>query len=93
MDKKARKDSLFQRATQALDLPTHALANTLHVELFSNRELRIENHRGILSYDTEEIHISGGQALLKIQGTNLKIRTMTGIDLLVTGTISGFFFE
>lgn len=93
MEKKHKKETLFRRASTALDLPTHALANLPHVELFGDTELRVENHRGILSYASEEIHISGGAYLLKIQGESLDLRTMTGVELLITGRISGISFQ
>lgn len=88
-----RKDSFLVKATTALDLPTHALANLPFLELTGDRELRIENHRGILYYGTEEIHISGGGYLLKISGEELCLRTMTGVALLITGRITGILLE
>ena len=51
-------------------------------------ELRVENHKGILSYGREEIHVSGGIYLIKITGQELELRAMTGVELLITGKIS-----
>lgn len=90
---KHKSTSLLQRASSALDLPTHALANLPHLELFGDCELRVENHRGILAYGTEEVHISGGRYLLKVQGIDLDLRTMTGVELLITGKITGISLE
>lgn len=90
---KVRKETLFQKASDALELPTHALANLPHLELFADKELRVENHRGILAYGTEEIHISGGSYLFKVQGSGLELRTMTGVELLITGKITGISLE
>lgn len=88
-----RKEPFLLKATTALDLPAHALVGLLHVELMGDRELRVENHRGILAYGTEEIHISGGSYLLKIQGSTLNLRTMTGVELLITGKITSISLE
>lgn len=92
-NQKSKKDPFLQRASTALDLPTHALANIPHLQLFGDNELRVENHRGILAYGTEEIHISGGTYLFKIEGKDLNLRTMTGVELLITGTITGISLE
>lgn len=54
-----------------------------------DRELRIENHRGILAYGTEEIHVSGGAFVIQITGQGLELRAMTGLELLITGRIAG----
>ena len=48
----------------------------------------MENHRGILAYGSQEIHVSGGAFVVKIVGEELELRAMTGLELLVTGRIS-----
>lgn len=88
-----RKRSLLERASHALDLPAHAVAGLPHIELVGDSELRVENHRGILSYGTEELHISGGSLMIKVQGKNLDLRTMTGVELLITGQITSISLE
>lgn len=90
---KGRKESLLARASEVLDLPTHVLVNLPHLELFGNTELRLENHRGILSYGTEEIHVSGGSYVFKVTGSDLELRTMTGVELLIIGDITGISLE
>ena len=49
---------------------------------------KMENHKGILAYGTEEIHVSGGAFVVKITGHDLELRAMTGLELLVTGRIT-----
>ena len=87
MDKKPRRPGLLERTAQLLDLPADAIANVPRLELVGDGELRIENHRGILAYGSQEIHVSGGAFLIKITGENLEVRAMTGLELLVTGRI------
>ncbi len=89
MDRKARREGLLEKTAQALDLPADALAGLPRIELVGDRELRMENHRGILAYGDTEIHVSGGAFIVKITGSELKLRAMTGLELLVTGHITG----
>lgn len=91
--KKPKKESLLVRASSALDLPAYATAGLPHIEMIGDRELRMENHRGILAYGAQEIHISGGPYIIKVQGEDLNLRTMTGVELLITGRISGIALE
>lgn len=84
---------LLERTAEALDLPGDVLAGLPHIELTGNRELRMENHRGILAYGTEEIHISGGKLILKIRGEDLELRSMNAGELLITGLIRGVDVE
>ena len=87
MDKKPRRSGLLERAADALDLPADALAGLPRLELVGDRELRMENHRGILAYGAEEIHVSGGSFVVRVTGRELELRAMTGLELLITGRI------
>ena len=87
MERRGRREGLLEKTAQALDLPADVLAGLPRVELIGDREVRMENHRGILSYGEEEIHVSAGGFVIKIVGEELKLRAMTGLELLVTGRI------
>ena len=79
MSGKGIREGLLERTAELLDLPADAVT----------RELRMENHKGILAYGTEEIHISGGSYIVKVTGEALELRAMTGLELLITGHITG----
>lgn len=87
MDKKPRRQGFLEKTAEAFDLPADALAGLPKLELVGDRELRVENHKGILAYGSEEIHISGGVFLIKVAGAELELRAMTGLELLITGRI------
>lgn len=84
-----RKESLLERASQALDLPADAVAGLPRLELLGDRELRMEYHRGILAYGQEEIHIAGGKLVVRVRGRELELRSMNPTELLITGHIAG----
>lgn len=78
----------FMEATaEALELPADVVAGAPLIELVGKRELRMENHRGILSYGPEEISVSGGRILVRVKGKNLELGAMSAQALLITGTI------
>ena len=89
MEKKPRREGLLEKTAELFDLPADALAGLPKVELVGDRELRIENHRGILAYGTDEIHISGGKLIIKVRGSGLTLRAMNASELLITGEIAG----
>ena len=88
MERKPRRLRFLERTAEVFDLPADALAGLPKLELVGDGELRVENHKGILAYGREEIHISGGIYLIKISGQDLELRAMTGIELLITGKIA-----
>ncbi|MBE6957490.1 MAG: sporulation protein [Ruminococcaceae bacterium] len=82
-----RRQGLLEKTARAFDLPADALAGLPRLELVGDTELRMENHRGILSYGTREIHIGGGAFGVRVRGEELELRTMNGLELLITGHI------
>lgn len=82
-----RKESLLERASQILDIPGDALAGYFRLELLGDREVRMWQHRGILAYGSEEIHISAGNMTVRVKGEGLELRSMNPEELLITGHI------
>lgn len=89
MEKKQIKDGLLVKTAEIFDLPGDVVAGLPRIEITGNRELRMENHKGILAYGTDEIHVSGGKLVLKVRGINLELKSMNASELLIAGTIFG----
>ena len=87
MEKKGRRESLLEKTAEVFDLPGDVVAGLPRVGLLGDHQLRMENHRGILAYGSEEIHISGGKLIVKVRGTGLELKAMNARELLITGTI------
>ena len=84
---KPRRYGFLERTAEVFDLPADALLGLPKLELVGDGELRVENHKGILAYGREEIHISGGVYIIKVVGQELELRAMTGLELLITGKV------
>ncbi|HIY16821.1 MAG TPA: sporulation protein [Candidatus Intestinimonas stercorigallinarum] len=89
MERQGRRESLLEKTAEAFDLPGDVVAGLPRVELLGDRQLRMENHRGILAYGEEEIHVSGGKLIVKVRGRGLALRAMNASELLITGEIAG----
>lgn len=89
MERNRKKEGLLERTAEVFDLPGDVVAGLPRVEITGNRELRMENHRGILAYGRQEIHISGGKLILKVRGEDLELKSMNAGELLIGGTILG----
>ena len=93
MDRSGKKEGLLEKTAEVFDLPGDVVAGLPRVELLGDRQLRMENHRGILAYGSDEIHISGGKLIVKVRGTNLELRAMNASQLLITGAIRAVELE
>ena len=89
MGTKGRREGFLERTAQIFDLPADAVAGVPRLELVGKGELLTERHKGILAYGDREIHISGGTYVVKVTGEELELRAMTGLELLITGRITG----
>jgi sporulation protein YqfC len=83
---------ILERASERLDLPGNILAGMSRMEIIGSGTLLLEQHKGILSYGTEEIHIGVSDGVVKIKGTELMLRAMDAQALLVTGQLSSVEF-
>ena len=87
-----RKESFLEKTSAALDLPCDVVAGLPRMELLGDREFRMEYHKGILAYGSEEIHISGGKLVVRVRGEGLELRSMNPSELLITGHITNLDF-
>lgn len=87
MERKKEKNVLSE-AAEIFDLPADVIAGLPHVEVIGDREFFMEQHKGILSYSSEEIAINGDKLIVRVHGTGLALVSMTGEALRIKGTIS-----
>ena len=83
-----RKISLREKTSRLLDLPADGVAGVPKVELLGDRELYLENYKGILSYGKEELHVDGGAWVLRISGRDREIKAMRERELRIFGWVS-----
>ena len=93
MERGRKREGLLEKTAEVLDLPGDVVAGLPRLELVGRRQLRMENHKGILAYGSQEIHISGGRLVVKGRGDGLELKAMNAGELLITGDIAGIELE
>ncbi len=93
MGRRGKRESILERTAEVFDLPGDVVAGLPRIEITGSRELRMENHKGILAYGTEEIHINGGKLIVRVQGAGLELRAMNAGQLLITGEIRAIHLD
>ena len=86
------KKNIKQKIAHTLDIPTDILCDVPHFVISDNREIRIENYKGILSYKENEINLGAKVYRIKIIGEKLKITVITDEYIVITGFISALSF-
>ena len=85
MERSGKREGLLEKTAEVFDLPGDVVAGLPRIELTGSRELRMENHKGLLS--------SGGKLVVKVRGSGLELRSMNASQLLITGVITAVELE
>ena len=93
MRKNKTKQGMKQKIASSLAIPEDILCDVPHFTLSDNKELQIENYKGILSYDEGEITLGAKGYKIIIRGDKLKITVITDEYIVITGKISALCLE
>ncbi len=85
--KKAEKLSISERFADTFALPKDLIANETLIHMIGNKDLYIENYKGILAYSCCEIVIKGYCCKILICGRSLSIAYYSDEDMKVSGII------
>lgn len=88
----ASKHNIYRRICDAADLPDEPLPNQPLVEIVGCDRLLIENHKGVLKYGTQCIHIRVRFGQICITGTRLELTRMTKGQLIISGDLQEIRF-
>lgn len=72
---------------RGLSLPRDVIFGDFIITLTGNQEVLVENYKGILSYDDNQICVQGNRVMLKICGRRLAIAYYSQETMKVTGKI------
>ena len=81
------KETLTMRLAARLDLPAEAMSAAPRITISGGDRVLIEGHRGLLEFGEERIAAAGAGCTILIRGERLRMRAMSGRDLIVTGRL------
>jgi len=90
MNRKRKKNN---RINNILELPQEVVSDKPKVTIVGFEEMLIENYKSILEYEDFYIKINTYIGAININGFNLRLKEMTGDDIMVLGKIDSLDFE
>ncbi len=75
-----------------MNISNDVLFGEVLIHLSGNREVIIENYKGIHLYTTNEVIISCKKQSIQIRGEQLQIRYFSGCDMKITGAIHSVIY-
>jgi sporulation protein YqfC len=91
MSRFARK---FRKWTvDVLDLPGDLVFDLPRLTLIGGKQLYIENHRGVIHFSPQELHLELQDGTMEVEGRGLVIRAIMPDEVFVEGTILGIKYR
>lgn len=80
------------KLTELLDIPGEPALGVARVTVTGGHKVNVENHRGLLEYETDRVTVNTSDEPIRIRGAGLEISAMSDLELVVTGKISSLEF-
>ncbi len=87
------KKRISERAADAWGVPKDVIMNIPRLTISGDKEIYIENHKGILEYTDTEIRISTTMGIVRVCGKNLVIDRIRLEDIVISGCFSRVEYE
>ena len=82
-----KKEKRAQNIAEALDLPLDVISDVPRSEIMGNCQLRVENIRGVLDYNENSIKVNTTVGIIKIDGDELFIDSISDESIFIKGRI------
>lgn len=79
--------------SEFFELPPEVVLDLPRLTMIGNCQLLVENHRGVIAYDRNEIRIGVGGGELIVCGDDLQIGNLYAAELLIKGTIGHLQYD
>lgn len=78
---------------EKLDLPKDVVLDVPKIIVIGKEEITIENHKGILTFDENEIRINSKSGPLSIKGENFEILYIATSTITISGKFASISYE
>lgn len=90
MKKKTYK--IKETISNALELPKDIMLDVAKVTLIGNNSVTVENHKGVLEYNEDQIRLNTNCGVLTINGAKLNIKSILQEEITITGEVCGISY-
>lgn len=82
-----RQRGVLQSLARRLDIPQDIVLDLPRITMLGNKQILIENHKGIIEYTSQLVRISLSQGELTVIGAGLMLGNLQQEQILVEGEI------
>jgi sporulation protein YqfC len=85
---KKKSYKIKETLSNALELPKDLVLDVAKVTLVGSNNVTVENHKGILEYNEDQIRVNTCSGVLIIMGSSLNIKSILQEEITITGEIN-----
>ncbi|MGE5528009.1 MAG: sporulation protein YqfC [Patescibacteria group bacterium] len=85
----AERRGFSQRLVEMLELPPDIVLDLPKLTLIGDRQVSLENHRGVIEYAPDLVRVSSNRGEIRIRGVDLSIRSIVKEEILLHGRVIG----
>lgn len=89
---KNNKNLFRQKLSNLLELPKEVVLDLSKIMIVGNRNVLVENYKGIIEYENTKIRINTTSGIIAFEGKGLFIKEITSEDIMVEGEIKNIEF-
>lgn len=86
------RTTIKEKFVEVLELPKEIVLNLPKFTMVGNKDIIIENYKGIIEYDVSRIRINTGIGIVRMTGEGMIIKEITSEDIMVSGEITSIEF-
>lgn len=88
-----RQKGILRSLAKRLDIPQDIILDLPRITMLGNKQVLIENHKGIIEYTTSLVRIKMSEGELIIHGTQLLLGNLQAEQILVEGTVREVIYD
>ena len=82
-----RQKAFLHSVAERLDIPQDIILDLPRLTMLGNKQLLIENHKGIIEYTASLVRIKLSQGVIFVHGDSLLLGNLQAEQILVEGSI------
>ncbi|MDP4132967.1 MAG: sporulation protein YqfC [Bacillota bacterium] len=86
------KKKLAEIAAEEFEIPKEVALDMPRITIVGDRDITIENSRGIISYDDKQIKVNTKTAVITVKGDGLQISCITNDGVCISGVADSVEF-
>ena len=90
--KQQGRKKVREKFAEITNLPKEIILNIPKITIVGNRDMIIENYKGIVEYESGRIKLNTGAGIIEITGKELVISEITSEDAIISGSINSLEF-